>query len=71
MADKPGGSGYSIVQYWKHGKGALKIRWGTPGDWTRCERHLRDKVGAARAKRMCAQWHIDMNGYATGDRRNK
>ena len=68
MTDKPGS--YSIVQYWKHGKGAIKIRWGTSGDWTRCHRHLREHVGDARARRMCAQWHIDMNGYATGDKRN-
>ena len=29
-----------LRQYWLHGKGALKIRWGTPGAWTRCHRLL-------------------------------
>ena len=72
MADvKPGdGNRYDIAGYWKRGKGALKIRWGTPGDFTRCERHLRDKVGPERAKRMCAQWHHDMTRLWPGDRNN-
>lgn len=29
-----------LRQYWLHGKGAAKIRWGTPGAWTRCRRLL-------------------------------
>lgn len=75
MADtKPGdkgNGGQDIAGYWKHGAGAAKIRWGTPGDFTRCHAHLADKVGDERANRMCAQWHFEENGFYPGDRRNK
>lgn len=30
-----------LKRYWTVGKGAAKIRWGSPGAWTRCHRHLR------------------------------
>ena len=59
-----------LKNYWKRGKGALKIRWSTPGDWSRCHRHLRDKVGSERAKRMCSQWHREVTGLWPGDKRN-
>jgi HK97 family phage prohead protease len=29
-----------LHEYWVHGEGALKIRWGAPGDFDRCVRHL-------------------------------
>lgn len=61
----------ALERFWKHGEGATKIRWGTSGDWTRCVRELDKHVGNERAKRICAQWHIDVNGFATGDRRNR
>lgn len=61
----------ALEKYWKYGKGALKLRWGTKGDFTRCERNLTKHVGSARAKRICAQWHFDMNGFWPGDKRNK
>jgi hypothetical protein len=60
----------NLENYWKRGEGAAKIRWGTPGDWTRCQRNLREHVGPERAKRICAQWHRDMNGFWPGDDRN-
>lgn len=60
----------NIANYWKRGEGAAKIRWGTPGDWTRCKRHLTKHVGSERAKRMCAQWHHDVTGVWPGDKRN-
>lgn len=53
--------------YWKSGKGAAKIRWGTPGDWTRCYRHISKHVANERAKRICAQWHHDMTGQWPGE----
>lgn len=34
-----------LRRYWLYGKGAAKIRWGTPGAWTRCERQLRKHLG--------------------------
>lgn len=60
----------NLTRYWKRGKGALKIRWGTPGDWTRCYRQLRKHVGSERAKRMCAQWHHDVTRVWPGSKLN-
>lgn len=57
----------NLEAYWKRGEGALKIRWGTPGDWTRCHRNLVKHVGPERAARICSQWHKDMTGMWTGD----
>jgi len=31
-----------LHQYWVHGEGAAKIRWGTPGDFDRCTRQLEE-----------------------------
>lgn len=30
-----------LRRYWTRGRGAAKVRWGTPGDFNRCVRHLR------------------------------
>lgn len=71
MADTTPGDRNALERYWKFGKGALVIRWRTSGDWTRCHRALRKHVGDARARRICATWHMEMNGFWPGDRRNK
>jgi 2'-5' RNA ligase len=34
-----------LRDYWTRGKGAAKIRWGSPGDLTRCHKHLQKYVG--------------------------
>lgn len=60
----------NLERYWKTGAGAAKIRWGTPGDWTRCKRHLTKRVGDERARRICAQWHHETTGLWPGDRNN-
>lgn len=33
-----------MKEYWKRGEGGVKIRWGTPGDLTRCHRLVRREV---------------------------
>jgi hypothetical protein len=35
-----GGNAQTLRNYWTRGAGAAKIRWGTPGDWSRCNRLL-------------------------------
>jgi len=35
-----GGNAETLHQYWVHGEGAAKIRWGTPGDFDRCVNQL-------------------------------
>lgn len=36
------GSAERLHEYWVHGGGAAKIRWGEPGDFDRCTRELMD-----------------------------
>jgi len=53
--------------YWTRGKGAAKIRWGMPGDFTRCTRQLAKYVNPYFLYRTCAQWHHDALGYWPGE----
>jgi hypothetical protein len=45
-----------LVEYWVHGEGAAKIRWGTTGSMTRCIRHLRKYVHREPGG-LCAEYH--------------
>lgn len=58
----------NLRRYWLYGPGALKIRWGTPGDFTRCVRNLREHVSDPQG--TCANLHKDATGMWPGDRRN-
>lgn len=61
-----------IRRYWTQGEGAAKIRWGTPGDFTRCERLLRKYVQNPQwLAGLCANMHKEVNGFWPGDRRNR
>lgn len=33
-----------ILRYWASGPGAIKIRWGTPGDHSRCVRLIQEEI---------------------------
>jgi len=68
--DRNRGKAEELRKYWTRGKGALKIRWGTPGDWTRCYRNLSKYMGT-RAKGYCALRHKEMNGVWPGDKKNR
>lgn len=59
-----------LRRYWSTGKGGAKLRWGMPGDWRRCYRHLRKYMGL-RAKGYCQNLHKRNNTFWTGDRRNR
>jgi HK97 family phage prohead protease len=39
MVTNPGGT-ERLHEYWVHGEGAAKIRWGEPGDFGRCVMHI-------------------------------
>ena len=67
--DRNRGNAEELRQYWTRGKGALKIRWGTPGDWTRCVRHLSKYMGP-RAKGYCQLRHKEATGVYTGSKLN-
>lgn len=71
MAGKQGGSrgrkaggAEQLRQYWTHGKGAAKIRWGAPGDWSRCVREVGKYLGP-RAKGYCQLRHMAATGMTT------
>ena len=68
-ADRNRGNAEELRRYWTTGKGAAKIRWGTPGDWTRCVRQLSKYMGP-RAKGYCQLRHKDATGVYTGSRLN-
>jgi hypothetical protein len=63
------GNAATLRRYWTSGPGAAKIRWGTPGDWTRCTRQLHKYMGA-RAKGYCQLLHRRATGVYTGSRAN-
>lgn len=63
------GNAATLKRYWGQGQGAAKIRWGTPGDWTRCNRQLSRYLGP-RAKGYCARLHKARTGVWPGSRAN-
>lgn len=67
--DRNRGNAEKLRRYWLYGKGALKIRWNTPGDWTRCYRHLRKYMGP-RAKGYCSLRHKEATGTWPGSKYN-
>ena len=68
-ADRNRGNAETLRRYWTVGKGGLKIRWGTKGDWTRCYRNLKKYMGP-RAKGYCSLRHKETTGMWPGDKRN-
>lgn len=68
-ADRNRGNAEKLRHYWLYGRGALKIRWNTPGDWTRCYHHLIKYMGV-RAKGYCALRHKEATGVWTGSKFN-
>jgi hypothetical protein len=67
-----------LKSYWTHGKGALKIRWGTPGDLTRAHRHLARYVGIEESWALAQSYHQYLFGVpnythdvATGQHKGK
>ena len=67
--DRNRGNAERLRRYWTRGPGALKIRWGTPGDWKRCVRYLAKYMGP-RAKGYCQLRHKEATGVYTGSRFN-
>lgn len=55
-----------LRRYWTKGKGALKIRWGAPGDFNRCRRQLAKYVNPAFLAGTCANLHKDALGIWPG-----
>jgi hypothetical protein len=53
-----------LREYWVHGKGAVKIAWGTPGDFDRCVSHLRKYVRDPEG--LCNEYHQAAVGSPPG-----
>ena len=64
MSDMSSSKAEYLRQYWSHGEGAAKIKWGAKGDWKRCVRHLGKFLGV-RAKGYCQLRHKDALGVST------
>lgn len=58
--DKSNPNTRRLVNYWVHGEGAVKVRWGTDGSFSRCVRHLSDKVRDPEG--LCAELHKEATG---------
>lgn len=63
------GNASQLRAYWSTGAGGARIRWGTPGDWGRCNKALHRYLGGG-AKGYCQLLHIRNTGVATGSRFN-
>lgn len=55
-----------LRRYWSKGKGALKIRWGVPGDFNRCRMHLAKYIKPEFLNGYCANRHYDALGFWPG-----
>ncbi|QKW15372.1 hypothetical protein [Verrucosispora sp. NA02020] len=62
------GNAARLRKYWTTGPGAIRLAWGTPGDWTRCVKALDGKMRDP--KGYCAELHKQVVGYWPGDKRN-
>lgn len=52
----------ALADYWTRGAGAVRIRWGTPGDLTRCARLLREHVRPGQEWGTCQNLHKRLLG---------
>lgn len=53
-----------LKEYWAHGKGALKIKWGTPGDHTRCVRFMSKYLPPTQVHGFCTNVQKMAIGHA-------
>ena len=59
-----------LQDYWLHGEGAAKVRWGTPGSFTRCVKELREHFPQG-VNGLCANLYHEATGHWPGEDRNK
>lgn len=61
MVDGDDRAAKMLRQFWTVGTGAVKIRWGQPGDFDRCVSHMRKYVRDPEG--LCAEYHHAALGY--------
>jgi hypothetical protein len=70
----PGGMPIQFKKYWLTGTGAGIIRWGSPGDFARCETAINAKITEHGGKALppneiaglCAKLHKEATGATPG-----
>jgi len=55
-----------LMRYWTRGEGAVKIKWGVPGDFDRCVTELSKHVGPGIVKGLCSNLHKRATGARPG-----
>lgn len=55
-----------LMEYWAHGAGAVKLAWGTPGDYDRCLIELGKYVSPGEVHGLCQNLHIRATGAPAG-----
>ena len=60
----------NLKDYWAHGKGAAKIRWGTGGDFNRCRKQLAKYLKPGQLAGACANLHRVATGTWPGKGRH-
>ena len=63
LTPKDAASTERLKRYWTVGKGAAKIRWGTPGSWRRCHRHLLKYMPPGVAAGYCTNLAKRLGGH--------
>lgn len=60
-----------LKNYWAHGAGAAKIRWGEGNDWYRCVAEVtkatKGKMSASDIKGYCENLHKEATGMTTAE----
>jgi hypothetical protein len=56
-----------LKDYWLHGAGAAKIRWGEGGDYDRCVVEVGEKVDAKYVHGICGNLHEAALGISTAE----
>lgn len=72
--DQPGDLPPQLAEYWLHGPGAAKIRWGQPGDFDRCRTAINEAIVKKGGKPLpdhvinglCAKLHKRATGATPG-----
>ncbi len=59
-----------LKESYLRGKVAARIRWNTPGDWTRCVVQAKAHGMGHKAEGACSSLHKIATGVWPGDRRN-
>ena len=62
LTPKDAASTEKLRRYWLYGKGAAKIRWGTPGAWRRCYRNLVKHLGPRMTPGYCTNLSKRLGG---------